>query len=79
MTRILGTLVLLAAILAVIGFSRGWFYAETTTGDQQSTVNVTIDKDKIRQDENTAQEKAQQLKQDLGAGNQTPATQLTPP
>ena len=61
MRKFLGTLVLLASIVAGVGFSRGWF--DVSTDDQPGTTNVElkIDKEKIKQDAETAAEKAREL------------------
>ena len=61
MTRFLGMLVLLCAMVAVIGFRRGWFRAESHAGFGDRTVTVTVDKDKFNQDKASVQDHVQNL------------------
>jgi hypothetical protein len=51
MTRFLGTLVVLLAIVAGIGFYRGWFEAQSSNTDGQTSVKLTVDKDAVTHDE----------------------------
>jgi hypothetical protein len=62
MMRLLGILVVLFALVAGVGYYRGWFHADAGAVNNQSTLTVTVDKDKIDQDK----AKAQQEVQDLG-------------
>jgi hypothetical protein len=61
--RFLFVLVLLVACVAGVGIYRGWFHLTSDRGADKSTVTVTVDKDKIRQDKNDAQKKVQDLKE----------------
>jgi hypothetical protein len=63
MTRLLGMLVMLLIVVAAIGYFRGWFHAESHSVDGQTTVTVTVDKDKVTQDKDSAQQKVQDLGQ----------------
>jgi hypothetical protein len=63
MNRLLGVLVLLLACLAGLGFYRGWFRLSTDRTEQKTDITVTVDRDKIRQDEEKAKEKMQDLEQ----------------
>ena len=67
MRKFLGTLVILGVIVAVVGLYRGWF--GLSADDQPGTTNVelTIDKNKIKEDAEAASEKAREL-----AGRETP-------
>ena len=61
MIRLLGILVVLAALITGIGYYRGWFHAESGDTSGQHTVTVTVDKDKISQDKASAQQEVQDL------------------
>jgi hypothetical protein len=66
MKRLFVLLVLVAAGVAGLGFYLGWFNLTTeTTGDGKSSVTVTVDKDKIRDDKQKAEEKAKALEKDV--------------
>jgi len=78
MTRTLGRIVLLAVIVAAVGFYRGWFVAQSSNSGNKSDINVTVDKNAIRQDETTAEAKAREAEQrikDKMAPATAPATQ----
>jgi hypothetical protein len=61
MRNFLGTLTILALLVAGVGFYRGWF--DVSTDDQPGITNVelTIDKDRISQDAEAASAKARDL------------------
>jgi hypothetical protein len=61
--RFLIALILIAAGVAGVGFYRGWFHVTSDTSTGERSVTVTVDEDKIQQDKNEAQKKAQNLKQ----------------
>ncbi len=63
MVRVLGALLLLAAGVAGLGYYLGWFHVSTggTTGGGATTVDVTIDKEKMKADAEAAKEKAKAL------------------
>ncbi|MGA2231457.1 MAG: hypothetical protein ABSH22_11205 [Tepidisphaeraceae bacterium] len=61
MTRFVGMVVLLAALIAAVGFYRGWFRAESHDDHGQSTVTVTVDKDKVNQDKSDLKQDVQDL------------------
>ena len=61
MIRVLGILVVLFAIVAGIGYYRGWFHTDSQTADGHSAVTVTVDKDKINQDKTSAEQQVQDL------------------
>jgi len=64
MTRFLGALVLLALVIIGLGWYLGWFHFSTTTGDDQKThINITVDQDKIRGDEEKAKERLRDIGQ----------------
>lgn len=60
MARLLGILVILVLIISAIGLYRGWFTAHSSSGPDHTVVNVTVDKNAIRKDAETAKEEAQE-------------------
>ncbi len=60
MRRLFGFLVVLAIIVGLVGLWRGWW-------------TVTVDKDKINQDEQTAKQKLDQVKDNFQKKDSTPA------
>jgi hypothetical protein len=63
MMRLLGMLVAVLLVVAVVGYFRGWFHVVETNADGQRTISVTVDKDKLQQDEAKAKQKLQSLEQ----------------
>lgn len=61
MIRFLGMLVVLCVLVAGVGFYRGWFHAGSSDTNGQSTVTVTVDKDKLNQDKASAEQQVQNL------------------
>ena len=51
--------VLLLVVVAGLGFYRGWFRLSTDNTDHKPSATITVDKDKIQQDEQRAKEKVQ--------------------
>jgi hypothetical protein len=70
------TLVVLVAVAAV-GFRLGWFSASSHSSDGKTDITVTVDKDKMSQDqqkaEDTVQDLAHRAKEDLTTTS-SPAT-----
>lgn len=56
-------LIVLLLIVVGLGLYRGWFHVTSGRSADKPTVTVTVDKDKIQQDKNEAQQKVQDLKQ----------------
>ena len=62
MTRLFGLLVVIVLVVAVIGYFRGWFAAESHhDANGQRTLTVTVDKDKINQDKASVQQEVHDL------------------
>ncbi len=82
MKKFLLLLLFLVVATLGIGYWRGWFVVEKqTTPDGKTSLNVSINKDKIKQDEATAAKKigtAIQSVKDKAAGNATPAPAPAP-
>ena len=59
-----------ALAVAVLGFYLGWFHVSTNQANDQTNISITVDKDKIRQDEQKAKETVQdvghQVKERIG-------------
>lgn len=63
MYRFFAVLVLVLILIAVVGFSRGWFAVSNESAPDSDRVNigVTVDKSNIRHDANNASETAHEL------------------
>lgn len=61
-TRFLLVLVLIAAGILGLGFYRGWFQFTSVGSADKTTVTVTVDKDKIKEDKNDTEKKLLDLK-----------------
>jgi len=61
MIRFLGMLVVLLAVVAAVGYYRGWFHAESSDANGHGSVTVTVDQDKINQDKASARQDVQDL------------------
>lgn len=64
MKALVFVLVLLLVGFAGLGFYRGWFRLSMESMDHQSSTTLTVDKDKIHEDEQKAKDKVQGFKQD---------------
>jgi len=62
MKRLFTLIVLVVIAVAALGYYLGWFQVTRTDADGKPGVTVTVDKDKVHQDEQRAKEKASQLK-----------------
>ncbi len=49
--------VLLVVGIAALGFYRGWFSLSTDNTDHKPSATITVDKEKIQEDEQSAKEK----------------------
>lgn len=61
MRKFLGRLVILALIVVGVGFYRGWFDVSVNDQPDQTNVELTIDKKRIKQDAEVVSEKAREL------------------
>jgi hypothetical protein len=61
MIRLLGFLVALLIVAAVIGYSRGWFYANAKDVNDPGSFTVTVDKDKLNKDKAAAEQRLMDL------------------
>jgi hypothetical protein len=61
MLRFLGVLVILLALIAGIGYYRGWFRTTSEDTNSHGALTLTVDKDKIDQDKVSAEHQVQDL------------------
>lgn len=54
--KILGAIVLVLAIIAGVGFYRGWFRVASNNTDTNSNITLNVDKGKIQDDRDAATE-----------------------
>jgi hypothetical protein len=57
--RFLIVLLLIVAGVVGLGFYRGWFHLTSDRATDKSNVTLTVDKDKMQQDKQKAQDKVQ--------------------
>jgi uncharacterized protein YxeA len=57
MKKLVVVFVLLLVGIAGLGFYRGWFRLSTDNTDHKPSATITVDKDKIQEDEQRAREK----------------------
>jgi hypothetical protein len=81
MRRLLVTLLLLAAVVVGVGIYLDWFRFSTGgTGDSgKTTVDLTIDKDKMKADAEAAKEKAKSVGSQAKGGAARAAESGSPP
>jgi hypothetical protein len=58
MGRFLGFLLVILLGVAVLGFYRGWFSTETNRTDQKTNINLSVDREKIKDDVDSLKRKA---------------------
>jgi hypothetical protein len=61
MGRFIVALLVLAAIVVGVGYYLDWFHVSKEDSTGKTSIQVTIDKEKIQADENRAKEKVQNL------------------
>ncbi len=61
MNRFLVVLLLLVIAVVGLGFYMGWFRLSSDQTDDKTNINITIDKDKFRKDEDKAIEKVKEV------------------
>jgi len=66
MTRFLGALFLVLVLVAALGYYLDWFSFTRTDGPNQTHIEITVDKAKIRQDEETAKQKIKSTGERVG-------------
>ena len=56
-------IVVLVVALAALGFYRGWFQFSSSSQDSRTDITVSVDKDKMEQDKDSAVRKVEDLGQ----------------
>jgi hypothetical protein len=64
--RLLGALTLIGIFVTGLGYYRGWFAVSTTKLGDNTHIDVKVDKAKIMQDKDTAQQKLVNLREKAG-------------
>jgi hypothetical protein len=62
MKRLIGAIAITLAIVAGVGYYLGWFQFSTNQSGEKSNLEITVDKQKIRDDAEAAKKKAEELK-----------------
>jgi hypothetical protein len=79
MKRILVVLLVIVVGVVAFGFYQGWFAFSTGGTDEKPNATFTIDKDKIREDEEKAKEKIKEagetIKEKTGIGGDKSKTE----
>ena len=61
MRSLLIAIVLLLVCIATLGFYRGWFSLSTDNTNQNPSATITVDQNKIKEDEEKAKEKMREF------------------
>jgi hypothetical protein len=67
--RVLAVLAVLVIGVVVLGFYLGWFSVSTSSDSKAVDVNLTVDKEKLREDEQKAKKKLDELKEKAGSSS----------
>jgi cell division protein FtsX len=65
MGRFLGVCGVILVCVICLGFYMEWFKVSTTSGEQKSNVEITIDKQKLKEDEEKAKQKSNEIKEEI--------------
>lgn len=66
MRKFLGTVVLVALVIAIVGGARSWFTVQKRDNGDSTEVQLLINREKIRSDAQNAREAARELRENLG-------------
>jgi hypothetical protein len=58
-SRLITALVVIVLAVAAVGYYLDWFHVSTSRTNDQTDINITVDKDKIKKDEQKARESIQ--------------------
>ena len=61
MARFIGVLCVIVLVIAAFGWYRGWFAFGTSHEGDKTNINISVDKEKIREDEKGVEEKLRKL------------------
>jgi len=65
MKRLLAVLLILILVVIGIGYYRDWFSVRSGTDDKSVHIEVTVDKEKVREDEERAHQKLKQVEGEM--------------
>jgi hypothetical protein len=77
MKKLLAVMLSIVILILGVGFYRGWFALSSSDSGvegHQTNVNLTVDKDKMRDDAATVQRKTTELKDDVTGKEKAPTT-----
>ena len=69
MGRLFVVLVIVVVAVAAFGFYRGWFQFSSGGSQDKPNYTITVDKDKIEEDKDTAKKKVQSVGDKVGQKN----------
>ena len=69
MRKLLGTLMIGIMILTVVGLFRGWFSLAAQSEAEQTKIELTIDREQLKQDTQRLKEGVQDLTQSITSGS----------
>jgi hypothetical protein len=75
MKKLLALMLSIVILILSVGFFRGWFSlssSDTGVEGHQTNVNLTVDKDKMREDAATVKRKSTELKDEVIGKEKTP-------
>jgi hypothetical protein len=61
MARFISVLLVIVLVIAGFGYYRGWFVFGTSHEGDKTNINISVDKEKIRDDEKKAEDKVRNL------------------
>ena len=62
MARLIGAIVIVFVLVAGVAYYLDWFRISTSQSGQKSNIEISVDKQKIQEDEEAARKKAEELK-----------------
>ncbi len=72
MKRLLVVFALVVVGVVGLGFYLGWFRLSTDSGDQKTSITVTVDQDRIQEDKGKAKEKVEDVGRKIKEKTHTP-------
>jgi hypothetical protein len=65
MGRFLAVIGVILVCVICLGLYMQWFTVSTSSGENKTNVEITVDKQKIKEDEEKAKQKANEIKDDI--------------
>ena len=69
MRKFLGTITLLMLLFVMIGLARGWISFSTGAEDQKTSLEVTIDKENLKEDAKKLKNKVKEFSSQISSGS----------